>query len=346
MKKTITCLFAGTIILCLIGSASGQPDNCCENPAAPSDLKILDVEAWDTAVYKMIPPPTENGNAVEYLLEATLGKLSTVDENSDTPSLEKTYPWWKNIKNDMYSSEDPKDVEIIAKAIEIPQLETLIKASNQNGYQFYGIYAMPHVDPARSFMEIPIMSYMDIYRLANILTFRAEHKLEAKDIKGAEADMFAAMRVGHIMQKDVMLIGFVLGCSIETSVAQKMPAFYKKTGDNSKSKTWTEFLETVEKHKTSGRKAFKNRSIEEVMTMVDNKTLPRSIQAEGLVVILGKHFEKSRITVLRKIPEEIKVFIAKDRFDDPEMIIVQMKVIEDIYAGQLSTLKKRFAIPH
>lgn len=346
MKKLV--VFA--MVLCLTAMTTiraEEPPKTSphEGGQGECDLKILEVKAWDDVVYKLVPPPAEDGNAVEYLLKANHGQLiEGKPEATQTDTLDKIYPWWNETKGEFWLSQEEKDKALTAEAIKIPELDLIVKASQQKKYQFYGIYSTPSPDPQKMIFSMPLMNFANIVKLSKILAARAYSKAEKGDKAGAEADMLASVRVGHIMQRDVTMIGFMIGISIENAAAKRMPDFYKKIGNDAKAEEWTQLLPETEKHRDAAKALLKINSVAKLKAIVTDANLPRSARNEGLLAVVTYSLAQTKTKGVMGVPKETKEFITRELFSDPEMIILQLKLIEDVYVGVFTSAKNRMAL--
>ena len=335
MKKNIL-IFAG--LLLLLSSMGAIPEEPAE-PAKTPDLEILNTQKWDDAFYKLVPQPTEDGNAATYFLRALHYRGLSGEEQEQWQG----YPWLKDFNNDTRKSTKPEDIERVKNAIHMPELSYLVRGSLQRKYQIYGVHMMPSPEPHKTVFDQPIPEYISIMKMIYVLMARADSKLAAGDAAGANAVMMAAARVGHIMQKDVTLIGFMVGEAIELNVAKEMPEFCRKLKDEEKAKAWEDFVQLAEKHREESKNFMRflnGTTNEELMKVTDNKTLPRSFRLGSLVNLIGNRAlnHPLRATVFG-VPDDVKEFITKDHFDDPEMIIMQLKIIEDAYVGVKAMLR-------
>ncbi|GEM_PF-6355431 len=339
MKRSVSCLVGLICLLVFVTSVASKSKK--ETPPPPPDWNLVDVNAWDEQFYKLVPAPTEDGNAATYFLNAIHNEFFGKKDGKKA----EFYPWLSNFGKDTWKSDKPEDKELTQKAIGIPELELMVKGSKQKNYQIYGIHLMPSPKADIIIYEEPLPKYINHMRLAYALMARANHKIAQRDPAGAEEDMFAVLRIGHILQRDVFLIGHMVGIAIETIAAKEMPDFYKKLGNEEKAKAWEDFSIKAEKHRSNNKRYIRyvqSLTLEEMTKIVKNPNLPRSFRIEAIMMVIGNHFmEKPISTRLFGLPEEIREFVIQEYFDDPEMIIIQFKIIEDVYAGLLSNVSGR-----
>jgi len=328
MKKRLLIVFVLVLFSIFLTSSCKSK---AKEPIPEPDWDILNTQKWDDEFYKLVPPPTEDGKAATYFLEAIHSPLINREMKREI------YPWLESFTENTWKSNKPEDIKLTRKGIQIPELDLIVKGSLQKNYQIFGIYYMPSAKPG--FFDIGpkgnIYKYMLIKKLSFLLMARADYKFSHGDFVGAEKDMFAAIRMGHIFQRDITTFGYSLGNYIEKIVAKEMPLFYKKLGNEEKSKSWANFQKKAEQHKTANAIYYRyyfDRKSESMMNIVDNKSLPRAIRIDSLIgLVMNPLLENPLRIAFLYFPKKTKEFILKEHFDDPEMVIVQFKLIENVY---------------
>ena len=343
MKRGSTIVIGVTSLIFIVSVLSVFPACQKKQPAPAPDWGIFNIKAWDEATYKLVPPPSEDGNAAGYFLKA----IHYDPRRTDAGGLKSTYDWWNKFKTDDIKDMDPIGNNVLASALKIPELDIIVKGSMQKDYHWIGIYASPSPRPDATIFDYVIPSYMDIMRLCRILQARAIDKLAQGDRAGAEADMLATVRAGHILQQDITLIGMMVGFSIESAMAKDLPGFYRKAGDEAKAKAWEDFLPGIERRREAARAFIRYTQAapsEELIKVADNRSLPRAARFEIVLMAVVNSMLNHPSTIITGVPRKIKKFLLADHYEDPEMVIVQLKLIEDVYVGQLSTIGGRIGL--
>lgn len=345
MKKAalVTVIIVGVLSIAgIIGwSYISQPKPLPKSP--PPDWKLLDIKVWDETFYKLIPEPTEDGNAFDSILKATHNRFSGIEESKPMG-----YDWWDKINTGIFESDKPEDIAVIEKAIKIPELDLIVAGSSNKDYQWLGVHVQYSSDPEVSVFMEKIPYFIDVRKLGLLLVARAEHKLTQSDLAGAEADMLAVASMGHILQKDITMIGLMVGLSLELYAAEKLPDLYRKLGNEVKAKAWEDYIPECTKRKDSIKQFFQygqGAETEELMKLADNSSLPKAIRVESMMLLLVNTLLSNAVnTFIWGVPEEIVDFLAAKRFDDPEMVIIQSRILQDIRSGPLSTLQGRYKL--
>lgn len=345
MKKKYPLLIGlASLLLVALLPASSMAKKKSE-PIPTPDWAVLDVAKWDETIYKLIPPPDENGNAIAYFLEAT--HLTWAGKGED--ELKKKYEWWEDLRQINWSEGVKEEQKpLVAKAIQIPEIDSVVKGSRQKNFQWVGVFMTPSADPDETWFAAPVPNYLHILMLSRLVMARAEDKLAKGDKAGAEADMMAAVRVGHLLQKDLILIGYMVGVAVESMAARKMPEFYKSVGNETKAKEWEDLIPLLDKHKDAGRafmKYFYRVPMEEAARIISDESLPRSMRMESVSAVIGNEILEHPILFMMRGPsKKAKKFVTAEYFDDPEMRILQLKLIEDVYITLSSGKMRRKTI--
>lgn len=307
------------------------------------NLKILNIQAWDEKVYSIVPPPTEDGNAASYFLEA-------IHFARDGSKLSKKYSWWR-----IFSKHSFKELlqwkngnselkAIMEDALNVPEIDSLVNGSNQKNYSIYGAYYTPSPNPEISIYEDSLIEYLDLLKLAQLMVIKAFYMLENGNTNEAEKYLFATLRMAHLLQKDSHIVGNYVGVKIESITIKEISGFYKMAGRNDTVELWGPLLNETKKRKEAWWHLYNNYlNLDKRMLMkiVDDKTLPRAIRLQSLKS-LASNTLKTKVSTVMGIPDDIKEFISSKHFDDTELYILQLKLIDDIDRGRFSSIKKRF----
>jgi len=259
-------------------------------PQARADLadwSSLSVSAENTRLKELGVEFPDPGNAADLYLPYLTGKTGII-----------TNPLFVDVSIAMIESPEDGDAEKMDQALKAAaaDLDAVMAASRRLECSVWGVHLRPDMNKILFSQDTP--EYLNLFKLALLLIYRGDALAEDGDSRGAELNYLAALRIGHHLESEPELFGYVVGLALKDNAAARLAGLYQNLEQNEKARNFANYADITSKRIQAKNILFqeipswKRETVERFVLDID---APYALRFDTLV---GRHYCLHREPIL------------------------------------------------